>query len=425
MAKHVFVGFGFGPIQSGLFAHEAYKSGNFKRIVISEIDQNLVDAVRTNGGTYYVNIAHPDGIKISEVKGIELLNPQNESDRQALKQALAEATEIVTSLPSVKIFTAGGDGSVAVLIADALKNSISKGKIIYTGENNNHAAELLEEAVLGKMASPPTAPAEFLNTVIGKMSQVVTEPAVIASLKLKTIAPGINRAFLVEAFNKILVTRCYLAKFRPGIEVFMEKEDLLPFEEAKLYGHNAIHALLAYLGAAKGYEKMTELKKAPNLMEAAHRAFLDESGAALIKKYAKLNDPLFTPAGYQAYVDDLLVRMTNPYLEDTIARAGRDPVRKLGYQDRIYGTMVLALEQGIEPVHMALGALAGLATILKDPTANELPSDLCFTKDWRELTLGQIKQLCQWLWKKDAAKHADKLIELTQAALPRLGSLLG
>ena len=58
MSKHIFTG--FGPIQGGLFVDEAYASGNFSRIVIAEIDQKLVDAVRANGGSYAVNIARKD-----------------------------------------------------------------------------------------------------------------------------------------------------------------------------------------------------------------------------------------------------------------------------------------------------------------------------------------------------------------------------
>ena len=37
------VGFGFGPIQSALFLYEAFKSGNFSRFVIAEVDQKTVD----------------------------------------------------------------------------------------------------------------------------------------------------------------------------------------------------------------------------------------------------------------------------------------------------------------------------------------------------------------------------------------------
>jgi hypothetical protein len=44
-----FVGFGFGPIQTGLMLCEAIESGGFERFVIAEVDQDLVDGVRAAG----------------------------------------------------------------------------------------------------------------------------------------------------------------------------------------------------------------------------------------------------------------------------------------------------------------------------------------------------------------------------------------
>jgi spermidine synthase len=61
--EHTFTGCGFGPIQAGLFVNEAYKSGNFERIVVAEIDPEIVKAVRDNNGTVYVNVAASDSIK--------------------------------------------------------------------------------------------------------------------------------------------------------------------------------------------------------------------------------------------------------------------------------------------------------------------------------------------------------------------------
>jgi mannitol-1-phosphate 5-dehydrogenase len=414
MKDHVFVGFGFGPIQSGLFAKEAFESGNFKRIVIAEIDQKLVDAVRASGGTYYVNIAGKKGIELRKITGIEIYNPSVPQDRNTLLEILSQATEIVTSLPSVKFFDNGSDSSVAALISGGLKNSTAPGTIIYTAENNNHAAEILQDVVTKRLGSVNLEKVQFLNTVIGKMSQVVTDPAMIENLKIRRLADGIDRAFLVEEFNRILVTRTHLKGFTPGIRVFVEKDDLLPYEEAKLYGHNAIHALIAYLGASQGYLYMTQVKQNRRLMDIARNAFLNESGAALIKKYSRLNDELFTPAGYQAYADDLLERMTNPYLQDTIDRAGRDPVRKLSIDDRIFGTMCLALDYGIDPVNMACGALAGVKTLLKNAQANKLPAQVCF--DPGALTAGQLSEVLNWLWANHNSKHAPRLIELVQAA---------
>jgi mannitol-1-phosphate 5-dehydrogenase len=423
MAEHIFTGFGFGPIQAGLFVKEAFESGSFTRIVVAEIDRKLVEAVRVNKGSYYVNVAKADGIEVQRIDGVELLNPNVPTDKQVLLEVLAKSTEITTCLPSVNFYDRGGANSVAALIADGLKSSKAKATIIYTAENHNRAAEILEESVSKKIGGISRDKVQFLNTVIGKMSRVVDDPAEIAQLKLVTITPGIKRAFLVEEFNRILVTRTRIANFKPGIDVFIEKDNLLPFEEAKLYGHNAGHSLLGFLGAVKGYTKMTEVKDNCNIMQIGRNAFLQESGAALIKKYAHLGDELFTKAGYKNYAEDLLERMTNPYLADTVARVCRDVVRKLGINERIFGTMQLALEYGIEPKNMALGAMAGIAILLEKAQEYNLQSDLRFG-NWRRLDDLRIEKIISWVWNGRTCEHAEQLIKYVQNTKKHLMALV-
>ena len=70
-----FVGFGFGAIQAGLFLYEAWISGNFARLVVVEVMQEVVDAVRANGGMYTLNIAHTDHVATIQVGPIEIFNP--------------------------------------------------------------------------------------------------------------------------------------------------------------------------------------------------------------------------------------------------------------------------------------------------------------------------------------------------------------
>jgi mannitol-1-phosphate 5-dehydrogenase len=423
MSEHIFAGFGFGPIQAGLFAKEAFQSGNFRRIVAAEIDQRLVDAVRSNHGTYYVNVAGSDGIETVRIDGVELLNPTDPSDSTALRAALAEATEITTCLPSVKFFDSDPANGVAALIADGLRRRKSDAVIVYAAENHNHAAEILEQAVMQRLDAPLPPRVQFLNTVIGKMSQVVNDPREIDERKLAPIAPGFGRAFLVEEFNRILVTRTVIPGVVPGIKVFIEKPDLLPFEEAKLYGHNAIHALLGFIGLLKSYGKMTDLKGDARVMRVAREAFITESGGALIRKYASLGDELFTEAGYRHYAEDLLKRMTNPYLADTTARAARDVVRKLGANDRIYGTMSLALEHGIEPKNMATGAMAGVALLLANASDHGLPHELR-SLNWRTLDARSLTRLLTFLWQSPASPTLHKLAECTCSAGKSLARLL-
>lgn len=364
--EKTFVGLGFGPIQAGLFMYEAFRSGNFKRLVTAEIMPEVIKAVRDAGGRFWVNVAEETGVVSREIPGVEIYNPRVAEDRDALIAAIAESDEMASALPSVQFYGKGEPGSVVYLLAEGLERKAKRGDdkpcVIYTAENHNHAAEILDAAVASHIAAK-TVPfkhnLQCLNTVIGKMSGVVTEKAHIHEQSLKFLAPKTGRCFLVEEFNRILISRIRSPEYRRGMDVFEEKDDLLPFEEAKLYGHNAVHALIGYLGRLRGYKYMTDLRDDPELREFAWRAALDESGAALCRKHAGIDD-LFTPKGFEAYMDDLLARMTNPHLRDGIERITRDPRRKLGWDDRLVGAMRLALDQEITPERFAVAAAAAL-----------------------------------------------------------------
>ena len=377
--SRTFVGFGFGAIQAGLFLYEAHRSGNFNRLVIAEVMQEVVEALRRSGGCYQLNVATANGIKKHVIPNIEIYNPTVPADADALVEALSVASEIATALPSVDFFDRGNP-SVAGLLARALNrkaiHSPGSSCVVYTAENHNHAAEILQELCCAKLDKSTRDFADksvqFLNTVIGKMSGVVTDAEQIKTDDLTCLIDGCHRAILVEEFNRILITQIQLPGFQRGIEAFVEKPDLLPFEQAKLYGHNATHALIGYLAHHKGYQYMSEVANDKALMALARAAFIEESGAALIARYQGL-DPLFTPDGYRAYVEDLLVRMTNPYLRDLVDRVIRDPRRKLGWDDRLIGTMRLALDVDITPGRFALGAAAAIEMIGSQKTvADEL-----------------------------------------------------
>lgn len=377
--SRTYVGFGFGAIQAGLFLYEAYQSGNFARLVVAEVVPEVVASVRHAHGRAVVNIAHPDRVEQVALGPIAIENPADDADRDRLVAAVAAAEEIGTAIPSVAYYVTSGAGSLHSVLAAGLRRKAQQGgprAVVYTAENNNHAAELLEAAVMGAIPASEheavRAKVRFLNTVIGKMSGVVTDPDEIKAYGLGVVTPDSARTFLVEAFNRILISAIDFpdGPFERGITVFQPKPDLLPFEEAKLYGHNATHALAAYLGAVAGLKHIAGLRDLPGALPFLRQAFLEESGAALCRKYAGL-DPLFTEAGYAAYADDLLLRMTNPFLRDTVERVGRDPQRKLGWDDRLIGTMRLARRQGIAAWRYGMGVAAGLT--LLDPVTLASP----------------------------------------------------
>jgi mannitol-1-phosphate 5-dehydrogenase len=375
-----FVGFGFGAIQAGLFLTEAYRSHNFDRLVVAEVLPAVVAAVAA-AGAFTVNIGHPDRIETLPVGPLEIYDPALPAGRAALVAAVADACELATALPSVDFYARGGAGSVAAILAEGLRAKAAAGgplAVVYTAENHTHAAHLLQVAVLSHVPGPEQAHllsrVQFLDTIIGKMSGAPGEAAGLAP-----IAPGLPRAFLVEAFNRILIDQVARpgmvgarhldpawAAYTRGIEVFVEKADLQPFAQAKLYGHNAGHALAAYLGHKLGFTRIDELVNRPDILQFVRDAMLLESGAPLCRRYA-IVDPMFSPDGFRAFVDDLVVRMTNPYVRDTVARVGRDPARKLGWNDRLVGAMRLAAGDGVAPRRYALGAAAALDWLAVPP----------------------------------------------------------
>lgn len=390
MASRVFVGFGLGAIQSGLFLHEAYSAGNFDRLIASEVNPEVVAAIRKSGRCT-VNVATPTGIEVHTIEGVEVYNPLEPSDRSQLVQAVGQANELSTALPSVDFYDKG-DASVAKILAEGLSLKLSDSRlpdaVIYTAENNNHAAERLHADLSNYIVGQADRLAErvqILNTVIGKMSGVVTERTRMEREGLSPVTDTGTTAFLVEAFNRILISSIKLPGFERGIKVFVEKENLLPFEEAKLYGHNATHALLGYLCTRRGYAYAFEATQDPDLISTIRDAFLLESGGALIHRHRGI-DPLFTDEGYTAYADDLLNRMLNPYLHDTAERLTRDPRRKLGWDDRLIGTIRLALEAGIHPGRFISGTQAAVALL----EVQEGPLDKGFlTSIWQQQGAGR------------------------------------
>ncbi|MDA0724672.1 MAG: hypothetical protein O3B25_10465, partial [Verrucomicrobia bacterium] len=115
--SRTFVGFGFGAIQGGLFLPEAFRSGNFSRLVVSEIDAESVAALRAAEGTYFCNIAGSSSVETICVEGVEILNPLVDEDREALVRAISEASELATALPSFTLYDVG-EASIAYLLAE-------------------------------------------------------------------------------------------------------------------------------------------------------------------------------------------------------------------------------------------------------------------------------------------------------------------
>jgi len=402
--KKTFLGFGLGAIQSGLMLMEAVKSGNFERFVILEVNEKLVEEIRSNDNSIVLNTATNNGIIKFHISTLEIYNPTDPNDLNEIKNAIFNADEMATAIPSVDLYNIGGENSIARLLAKNI--NINKQQILYASENNNYAAEILLNRIKLYTTTDSLKIFQILNTVIGKMSGVIQDEKTIKELELERITPESSSAILVEEFNHIIISKISLPGFSKGIEVFVEKEELLPFEEAKLFGHNAVHSMLGFLAYLRKYSYMSEIKNDKELWNYGETAFQKESGAFLLKKYKNLDEPLFTEKGFAFYGSDLLDRMTNPYLKDEVQRICRDPLRKLGYDDRLVGTMREALKQEVVASTLAKGVIGGLCFIINEKIeiGAPIPASISeFSKDnivtilshiWKETEDDGLKEKC-------------------------------
>ncbi len=135
-----------------------------------------------------------------------------------------------------------------------------------------------------------------------------------------------------------------------------------PFDfylKRKLYVHNLGHATCAYLGNILGLEYIYQSIDKDEVYLIV-RGAMEESARALSKKYGVALEEILL------HITDLLNRFTNAALKDTCQRVGSDPARKLSPDDRLIGSSKLALEMGMTPAYIAIGAAAGLRRYLAE-----------------------------------------------------------
>lgn len=183
----------------------------------------------------------------------------------------------------------------------------------------------------------------FIRTSIGRMVPVMTE-------ERRTENP---LGIWVEPYCQLPVDVAVWKGQMPDMKNLVPYTPFDYYVDKKLFIHNMGHALTAYLGQLSGYTYVWEAINDQVIKKLALKA-MGESAQALARKYDQSLDSLLD------HVEDLLYRFANPHLGDTIARVGKEPIRKLGAKDRLIGAANCCLEQGIKPETIACGIAAAL-----------------------------------------------------------------
>ncbi|WP_372377796.1 mannitol-1-phosphate 5-dehydrogenase [Vibrio natriegens] len=174
----------------------------------------------------------------------------------------------------------------------------------------------------------------------------------------------------VESFSEWIVDEQQFKGEIPDIAGMEKTDNLMAFVERKLFTLNTGHCITAYLGCLKGHRTIREAIEDPDIQAEVKQAMI-ESGEVLIRRYG------FDRDMHNAYIEKILGRFANPYLVDEVDRVGRQPIRKLGANDRLVKPLLGTIEYGTENQTLLKGIAAALKyTNDTDPQAVELQTSL-------------------------------------------------
>lgn len=154
-----------------------------------------------------------------------------------------------------------------------------------------------------------------------------------------------------ENFADLIIDRNIFIGDLPNVEGLSLKENLNAYIERKLFTLNTGHAITAYLGAENKKETVYEAindYKIKNIVLGA----MEESGEVLIRRHG------FNKAEHKVYIQKILSRFFNPYLKDSVFRVGREPIRKLSYNDRLIKPILGTLEYNLKHDNLLKGVEA-------------------------------------------------------------------
>jgi mannitol-1-phosphate 5-dehydrogenase len=247
--------------------------------------------------------------------------------------------------------------SVAALISSGVHLRQLRGRPpvdIYLCENSPTAYESLRDAVFARLDDKGQ---DWARSHLGCVGMVVARMVPPATADAHSGDPLLVTA---DSYRRLPYDRLASRAPPPPIEGMVAVDDFAAEVQWKLYTYNLVHAALGYLGHLKQYRYIHESFDDPVIGLLVDRA-LDEVDAALIRRYP---GPV-TRGGQRRVRDDIRLRFSNPMLMDTVQRVARDPVRKLGPEDRLIGAARLCVANGVFP--RSIARIAGAALCYDDP----------------------------------------------------------
>jgi mannitol-1-phosphate 5-dehydrogenase len=316
------VHFGAGNIGRGFIGEVLFRNGF--HIDFVDINETVIDELHRRG-SYQIEFAgkSKDYLAVGNVDGIN-----NKTNAGRVIAAIAEANLVTTAIgPSVLPF-------IAELIALGLEARREKRPDapldVIACENMIGGSEFLGGEVKKHLS------AEMLDYVEWRVG--------FPNAAVDRIVPVQKHedplAVAVEPFREWIVASNERKVPEIKLDGVNYVENLEPYIERKLFSVNTGHATTAYAGARRGYNTIGEAVADTEIL-ARLRKVLAETASLLIAKWG------FDRAAHEAYIEKIISRFENPNNPDTCTRVARDPIRKLGFNERFIRPIRELKERGL------------------------------------------------------------------------------
>lgn len=330
--------YGAGNIGRG-FIGKVFSEAGYA-VVFIDVIPAVVDQLNRDR-QYPVRLVSNEEIREVTVSNVSAVNGL---DSKAVAEAIAGADLMATAvgvniLPRIVANLAAGLDLRAAANAGPLDIIICENLL----DADKFLRSLLEKAVKPATLQYLADKVGLVEASIGRMVPVMTDE----------MREGNPLRVWVEPYEELPVDKDAFKGEIPPIKTLVPFSPFGFYIRRKLYIHNMGHALCAYFGWLKGYTYIYEAVADETIASRARGAMLTVA-AALHKHYGI---PL---AVIEDNVYDLLSRFGNRVLKDSVARVGKDPVRKLKYNDRLTGAALYCMEQGLEADSILTGIAAAL-----------------------------------------------------------------
>lgn len=342
--------FGAGNIGRGFIGYLLNKAGY--DLVFADVFDNVIDLINKDKAyTIHVKDVENEDIR---VEGISAVN----STRDEVVDEIAEASIITTAVGPLNLVKIAD--KITCGIKKRFEEKSDKYLNIIACENAIKASKSLQGYVYEKLSQEEKA---YADKYVGFPNCSVD----------RIVPPSKNENPLdvtVENYYEWNVEEAGYKGEIPKIEGMNLVGNLEAYIERKLFTLNTGHASTAYLGSLKGYGTIDQSINDPEIEDQV-RKIMQESGEALIAKFG------FNKEDHFAYIEKIIKRFKNPYLNDDVKRVGREPIRKLSTNERFVKPINTALEYKLPIDNLLVGLAAGLHFRSEDdPQAVELEKDI-------------------------------------------------